>query len=146
MNTASSGGFLGTKLWLQAVARGRDWILCHTSALEYLQLFIGYLNETQIYVYAKEAGEYKNVDYKIVDTFDNIDYVCSGGVLYTSLNQTVNDMLADFDNIDEQSLIEGLSTYYYNSNESFEGLIIRPENQAVFDSIKDWAIEYYDEY
>jgi len=55
-------------------------------------------------------------------------------------------MLDDFDNIDEQALIEGLSGYYYHSHgESFEGLSIKPENMARFNSIKDWAIEYCDE-
>ena len=68
-----------------------------------------------------------------------------GNVLCTSVNQTINDMLDDFDNIDEQSLVEGLSKYYYTNEKSFDGLYISPKNIKLFYSIKDWAIEYYDE-
>jgi len=52
-------------------------------------------------------------------------------------------MLDDFDNIDEQSLIESLSRYYYTHGMSFDGLKIRPENINCFNSIKNWAIEYH---
>ena len=54
-------------------------------------------------------------------------------------------MLDDFDNIDEQSLIEALSKYYYTHGRTFDGLVIKPENIELFNSVKDWAIEYYDE-
>jgi len=145
MTTATSGDYIGNKLWLQAVAGGRDWVLCHTSALECLELFVGYLNEKRIDVYAKESGEYENVNYRIVDSFDGLSIISFRDVRYTSVNQTINDMLSDFDNIDEPSLVEALATYYYTHNDSFEGLEIQPENQVVFDSIKDWAIEYYNE-
>jgi len=145
MNTQTSGCFRGNKLWLQAVAGGREWILCHTSALECLELFVGYLNERRIDVYAKEPGEFENVNYRIVDTFDDLGIASFRDLRYTSVNQTINDMLADFDNIDEQPLVEALSTYYHSHGDSFEGLEIKPENLAVFDSVKDWAVDYYNE-
>jgi hypothetical protein len=145
MISVTSGSFHGNKLWLQAVAGGRDWVLCHTSALECLELFSGYLNEKQIDVYAKELGEYENINYRIMNSFDNLGIVSFRNMRYTSVNQTVNDMLEDFDNIDEQSLIEALSTYYHRHGESFDGLLIEPKNRAVFDSVKDWATEYYNE-
>jgi len=145
MISVTSGDFRGNKLWLQAVAGGRDWVLCHTSALECLELFVGYLNEKQIDVYAKEPGEYENINYRIVDSFDDIGIVHFRNMRYTSVNQTVNDMLSDFDNIDEQSLVEALATYYYRHDDSFDGLEIDFKNQAAFDSISDWAIEYYNE-
>jgi hypothetical protein len=52
-------------------------------------------------------------------------------------------MLEDYDNIDEQSLIEGLADYYFLHGESFCELDIKEENSARFNEIKDWAIEYY---
>jgi hypothetical protein len=52
-------------------------------------------------------------------------------------------MLDDYDNIDEQSLIVGLSRFYYTNGESFEGLHIAPENTELFNSVKEWAVEYY---
>ena len=137
--------FLTARAWHGAVVGGRDMILRHTSALESLQLFNGYMREKRIDVYAKQPGEYENINYRIVDSFDNLGITNYRNVRCTSVNQTINDMLGDFDNIDEQPLIEALATYYYLHNDSFNGLEIAPENQAVFNSIKDWAIEYYNE-
>ena len=62
MVTAMRGDFYGNRSWLQAVAGGRDWVLCHTSALECLELFVGYLNEKRVDVYAKQPGEYENIN------------------------------------------------------------------------------------
>lgn len=145
MVTALRGDYIGNRSWFQAVTRGKDWVLCRTSALECLGLFVGYLNERQIEVYAEEPGEYENIDYRIVESLDNLNIVSFNDVRTTSVNQTINDMLSDFDNIDEQALVEALATYYYLHNDSFDGLVIEPRNQSVFDSIKNWAIDYYNE-
>jgi hypothetical protein len=145
MTSATSNEFLTNRAWHRAVLSGEDVILRHTSALEHLELFGGYLREKTIDVYAKRPGKYENVNYHIVDTFDGIDVVNFGSLRCTSASQTFNDMLADFDNIDEQSLVEGLSRYYYEHGKSFNGLLIKPQNMDGFNSIKDWAIEYYDE-
>ena len=145
MTTATSNEFLTNRAWHRAVIGGKNLILRHTSALEHLEFFLGYMNEKKIDVYARQRGPFENVNYHIVDSFDGIDTVRVGNVLCTSPSQTFNDMLADFDNIDEQSLIEGLAGYYYSHGGSFDGLSITPENIDRFNSIKDWAIEYYNE-
>jgi len=145
MISVTRGNFHGNRSWFRAVAEGKDWVLCHTSALECLELFVGYLYEKRIEVYAKEPGEYDNINYRIVDSFDSLGITNYMGVRCTNVNQTINDMLREFDNIDEQSLVETLATYYYLHGDSFDGLEIDVQNQAVFDSIRDWAIEYYDE-
>jgi hypothetical protein len=137
--------YLTTRAWHGAVIGGRDMILRRTSALEFLELFGGYMREKKIDVYARKRGEYDNINYCVVDTFDGIDYIRFGNVLCASANQTFNEMLADYNNVDELSLIEGLSGYYFTHGESFDGLVIKPENIERFESIKDWAIEYYDE-
>jgi hypothetical protein len=139
----SSDDFLTNRAWHQAVVGGKDLILRRTSALEFLELFSGYLHEHDIDVYAIQPGENGNLNYCLVDSFSGIDYICFGNVLCTSANQTFNDMLNDFDDIDEQSLIEGLSRYYYSHGSSFSSLAISPENAERFNTIKDWAIEYY---
>jgi len=145
MTSMTSNEFLTIRDWHEAVIGGKDLILRHTSALEHLQLFGGYVQENTIDVYAREQGPFENINYHVVDTFKDIDTIRFGNVLCTSINQTLNDMLGDFENIDEQSLIEGLSRYYYTYSKSFEGFFIKPENIDLFNSIKDWAIEYYDE-
>jgi hypothetical protein len=118
-------------------------ILCGVSALENLEMFTGYINETIIDVYAKTKGIYENINYIIVPDFDSIDYIKFGNVLCTTFEQTVNDMLGDFDNADTAALAESLANYYFSNNESFEGLNIKPQNADKFEQIKGWAIEYY---
>ena len=144
MASLSSDDFLTNRAWHRAVVGGRDLILRCTSALEFLELFGGYMHENRIDVYAKQPVESENIDCYLVDSFDGLDYLQFGNVLCTSINQTFNDMLCDFDNTDEQSLVEGLSRYYYTHGLSFSGLSIQPENIECFNSVKDWAIEYYD--
>ncbi|MBS3995296.1 MAG: hypothetical protein KGZ33_05825 [Alkaliphilus sp.] len=51
-------------------------------------------------------------------------------------------MLADYENADEQALVEALSKYYYTHNMSFDGLDIR-FNKEKFEELKDWAIKFY---
>jgi len=145
MTSATSNEFLTIRDWHEAVVGGKELILRRTSALEHLQLFGGYVRERKIDVYARQPGPFENINYHIVDSFDGIAAVRFGNVLCTSVNQTINDMLDDFDNIDEQSLAEGLSRYYYAHGKSFRGLSIKPENIDCFNLMKDWAIEYYDE-
>jgi len=145
MTALTSNDFLTARAWHRAVVGGKDMILRSTSALEFLELFAGYMREKKIDVYAKRREDYRNINYYLVDSFDGIDYIRFDDVLCTSANQTFNDMLRDYDHVDEQSLVEGLSRYYYMHDTSFDGLIIKPENMEYFNSLKDWAIEYYDE-
>lgn len=141
MNTNHRGQYRALRDWFKDVIT-EDVILRYTSALEYMQLFGGYRNERYIEVYALEQGMFINIDYKIIDSFENIEYEESDGIRYTTINQTINDMLRDENNADEQSLIEALENYYYRNNNSFEGLNIEEENQERFNKIKIWAIEY----
>jgi len=145
MAESTRNDFLTTRAWHRAIIGGTGMILRNTSALEFLELFGGYMREKSIDVYAKQRGSYENINYCIINSFERIDYVKFGDVLCASVNQTINDMLSDYDNIDEQSLIEGLSRYYYTHRNSFDGLKIEPENMKCFNSIKDWAVEYYNE-
>ena len=150
MQTVTRNDFLTHRAWFRAVIEGKELVLRHTSALECLGLFVGYLHEKSIDAYAKEEGTHANINYHIVDTFDDIDVVRVGDLLCTSANQTFNDMLSKYgtaeeNTIDEQSLLEGLSKYYFSNNESFDDLHISPENVPHFDRLKEWAIEYYDE-
>ncbi|MDR1421910.1 MAG: hypothetical protein LBI64_03485 [Coriobacteriales bacterium] len=147
MISQTSSEFSTNADWHQAVVGGRDMILRRTSALEFLQLFPGYMREKEIDVYATRPGEFENITYCLVDSFDSIDHVRFGDVLCATPNQTFNEMLANYDNmdetIDEQALIEGLARYYFSHGESFDELEIWPENLARFNEVKDWAIEYH---
>lgn len=140
-----SSNYLSTAEWLHDVVKNSDLILCGISALEFLELFNGYVNETKIYVYAKYYGKFDNIEYNIVRSFNDIEYDDYNGVLCTTINQTINDLLADYDNTDELAFIEALSNYYFFNNESFEKLKINPENINLFNDIKTLAITYYNQ-
>ena len=143
MMSVLSENYISHVTWLQAVVQNKDLILRGVSALEFLELFNGYVNEKNIQVYAKAKGEFDNIDYKIVDSFDEIDYFNLNAVLCASINQTINDMLSDYDNIDELAFLEALSNYYFENDESFNNLKINPENEIIFNQIKNMAINYY---
>lgn len=143
MMSITSTRYLSNVDWLQDVVQGKDLILCGVSALEFLELFNGYVNESKIQVYAKSKGQFDNIEYHIVDSFDNIEYLNFDGVLCTTVNQTINDMLANYDNIDELAFLEALSNYYFANDESFDSLKIKPENLNTFNQVKQIAIEYY---
>jgi hypothetical protein len=120
-----------------------DVVLCLTSALECLDLCTGYLNESQIDVYSKTLLPYDNVNCFTLEDFDNLEIVEIAGLRCTSINQTVNDLLRNFDIIDEQSFAQGLSDYYHLHGKSFAGLKIDPQYDEIFDKMKDWAIGFY---
>jgi hypothetical protein len=141
--TRVSEDYNSTRAWLRDTVTGDNLILRGVSALEYLQLFVGYINEKNIEVYAKEKGEFDNIDYQIIDSFDNVEFTKHGNLLCCTLNQTINDMLTDYENTDELALIQSLSNFYYENNESFKGLYIKPENIKIFENIKSSVINYY---
>jgi hypothetical protein len=130
--------------WFNSVLSGKDVVLCHTSALECLGQFSGYVNENQIDVYATVREPYENINSYLVEGFDDLEVVNIGGLRCTSFNQTVNDMLRDYDIIDEQSLVQALAGFYYRSGGNFDGLRIAQQYADRFNAIRDWAIEFYD--
>jgi hypothetical protein len=112
MRVNSRGGYTSNREWFRDVLQGKDVVLCHTSALECLGQFPGYVNENQIDVYSTVREPYENINWYAVNGFDGMEIVNIAGLRCTSLNQTVNDMLRDYDVIDEQSLAQALANYY----------------------------------
>jgi len=145
MQTVSSGTYLSTQIWMRDATMNEQVILRGVSALEYLQLFVGYLGVNELDVYALSVGMYENINYHIVDNFGAIDFINDGYLLCSTVNQAVNDLLADFENTDEEALANALSNYYHRNNESFSGLYIRPENAKYFDYVREWAVNYYND-
>lgn len=144
MKSKSSDEFISNRAWFRNIFNGEDTILRGLSALEYLQLFVGYVGENEIEVYARNKGQYDNVHYHIISDFSEIDYIEHNGILCSTANQAFNDLMADYDNIDEQALVEALSKYYYNHNMSFRGLNIQ-HNIVKFEELKSWAKKFYSE-
>ena len=77
-----------------------------------------------------------------VENFDGIEYVRENGMMITTVNQTINDMVADEEN-DPQPLLEALSNYYFSHNETFDGLNISEENLSRFQELCEESMQYY---
>lgn len=121
----------------------KNVILAKDSALEFRHLSNDNINKSA-YVYS--CGELNEpFVYKKVDNFDGIDYEVIDGVMVTSVNQTVNDIINDND-IDLQPLYEALNKIYYKNNESFDSITIEEKNKEKFEEIAKNCIDYYNEY
>ena len=56
MTSATNNEFLTNGDWNRPIVGGKDLILRCKSALEHLELFVGYMNEKMIEVYARQLG------------------------------------------------------------------------------------------
>lgn len=139
-----SSDYTSNRAWLRDVVGNQPMILRSVSALEYLQLFVGYFSESKVEVYALEESSEENIRCYIIEDLEAIEYIRFENVLCSSPSQAVNDMLSDFEHSDETALVEALSKYYYSHEESFSGLNIKKENQKRFEELKDWAINYFE--
>ena len=136
-----SSNYTSNTAWLRDVVGNQPMILRSVSALEYLQLFVGYFSESKVEVYALEESSEETIRCHIIE---DLEYIRFENVLCSSPSQAVNDMLSDFEHSDETALVEALSKYYYSHEESFSGLNIKKENQKRFEELKDWAINYFE--
>ena len=139
-----SSDYTSNRAWLRDVVGNQPMILRSVSALEYLQLFVGYFSENKVEVYALEESSEENIRCYIIEDLEAIEYIRFENVLCSSPSQAVNDMLSNFEHSDETALVEALSKYYYSHEESFSGLNIKKENQKRFEELKDWAINYFE--
>jgi len=127
---------------LRRAIEGKDVILRGVSALEYMEKFVGYMAETDVEVYTKEENIGESFDIRVLECFESIDYFQDGHVRCATFNQVVNDMLSEFDTMDDVALAEALSEYYEETG-SFEGLNIEPQYMGNFIEMMDWAREYH---
>ena len=139
-----SSDYTSNRAWLRDVVGNQPMILRPVSALEFLQLFVGYFSESNVEVYALEESTEKNIQCHIIEDLEAIEYIRFENVLCSNPSQAVNDMLSDLEHCDETALVEALSKYYYSHEESFSRLNIKAENRKRFEELKDWAINYFE--
>lgn len=114
--------------YFRKMLQNTEYVLCSVSAAEYLGLYSGTL-EQEIYVLTK------------TDCIKHhIDFTENHHLLYTTVNQTINDLLAD-DTMDEQVILESLADQFHKNN--YAELSITPENQQAFQHFKTHAEAYY---
>lgn len=144
MKTRNCDEYISNRAWFRDIIANQPLILRGQSALEFLEYFDGFIGEENIYVYAFNNSKFENIHCTIIDSFDRIDYVKQGNVLCSTFSQAINDMLFDLQS-DDQIICEALSNYYYESNETFSNLKIRPENLKRYLSLKNCALRFYGE-
>ena len=142
MNNKTGRNYLSNRSWLSDNIADQEVILRGVSALEYLEMFDGYTNESDIFVYSKDLINLPSLIVTVVDSFDEIEYIRFGDVLCSTFDQAINDMLEDED-LDELALSSALGNYYYTHNNSYDGLNIKDSNTDAFEHYKSWGIGYY---
>jgi hypothetical protein len=140
-----SDDFLTNYSWFRAYVEAEDQpvILCHASALECLELFPGYGHEKEIDVFATRKGKFENVNYHIKDDLSQKETVQIDGLTCTTLSQTINDMLDEYDTMDEQALIEALAYYVHYHDSTWQNIAVKPVHQRRFKDIQQWAVEHF---
>lgn len=114
--------------YFRNVLTNTNYVLCLVSAAEYLGL-CNWTTEPQIYVYTKEDCER-----------NHIQTASKSGLYYTTVSQTINDLLSDY-TIDEQVIIEALADQFYKND--YADLDTLPDNQKRFEELKPFAEHYY---
>lgn len=79
-----------------------DYVLCNVSAAEYIGL-CNWTTAPEVYVYTKQEC-----------VQNHIEILSDGYLWYTTVNQTINDLLKD-NTIDEQVILESLAELYFKT-------------------------------
>ena len=129
--------------YLRDLLKDAPCILAYDTAADYLGLSNGSSFHEAADIYVVSSLNLKRTREHIIPSFDTVDYERRNGLLCTTVNQTINDLLrADGDN---QVIQESLADVYFSNGESFDSLHIEKELLPRFEKYKVWAMEYYDE-
>jgi hypothetical protein len=108
---SNRGAYLSHIDWFISVLQGKNVVLSHTSALEALGLFSGYVNESQIDLYALEREPYDNVNYTIVDDQSLVQGLSD---YYHSHGESFDGLEIDPQNMERFKSLEEWAIEYYN--------------------------------
>ena len=137
--------FIGSLSWLKAVREriGEDVVFALDEALMCHGSFGGRSDEFLVWVYGSDSVKRFNGVVVLGNHVSEYNVLNRNGLLYTDLNRTISDALANESLLDMQGVTEALSKYYYSHDESFNGLFVPPEYQERFDALAREAIDYY---
>ncbi len=129
--------------YLRDLLRGAPCILAYDTAADYLGLSNGSSFHGAAHIYVQSPLRIEGTQEHIIPYFREVDHELRNGLLCTTVNQTINDLLrADGDN---QVIQESLADIYFSHGESFDSLQIEEALLPRFEKYKVWAMEYYDE-
>ena len=137
--------YIGALKWLKAVRDqiGEDVVFALDEALMCHGSFGGRSDEFLVWVYGSDSIKRFNGVVVLGNHVSEYNVLNRNGLLYTDLNRTISDALANESLLDMQGVTEALSKYYYSHDESFNGLLIPPQYQERFDTLAHEAIDYY---
>ena len=123
-----------------------EFVLCGSSALEFMGLFVGYINASTVYVYRiSDTDKAVPKEYTVIPLPERkIEYAEKNGIKYTTFEQTVNDMLFDSRLEDPQALMEALNDYLYTYDRDHP--YIWPENISRYEYYKKESAYYYSDF
>lgn len=114
--------------YFRNMIQNTSYVLCSISAAEYLGLYNG-TTDREIYVFKKTDCMKHHIEFNE-----------KNGLFFTTINQTINDLLED-NNMDNQVILEAIADQYHKNN--YAELKIKPENQVNFNQFKEMAEKYY---
>lgn len=137
--------FCSSRAWLRSVADclEHDFVFALNDALICHQLFLGCYTEPFIYGYGDTSLTKYNGIVLLGNEIASYDVVQDGKLCFTSFNRTLTDSIANEQMLDTQGIIEALSDYYYEHNESFDGIFVPPCYQKEYEKLKHYALSYY---
>lgn len=119
-----------------------ECILAFDTAADYLGLTNGG-QRAVAQIYVKKKQDVEETEQTVLQSFDQIEYEMCCGLLCTTVNQTIMDLLEQ--NGDEQIIVESLANYYDEHGNTFKGLQIPEHLKERFEKYSGWAKEYYEE-
>ena len=142
-NYLDSSSFLRkSEYYTELLKNKKNVVLAKDSALEFYHLSNDNISD-KAFVYSCGDLEDPFINKK-VENFDDIDYEVVDGIMVTTLDQTINDIIADND-VDLQPLYEALNKYYHQHNNSFDGIEVNEKNRESFKKIAEDSLDYYNE-
>ena len=129
--------------YLRDLLRDAPCILAYDTAADYLGLSNGSSLHGAAHIYVLSPLHIEGTKEHIISSFSAVEHERRNGLLCTSINQTINDLLrADGDN---QVIQEALADVYFSNGETFDSLQIEHDLLPRFEKYKVWAMEYYNE-
>ena len=119
-----------------------ECILAFDTAADYLGLTNGG-QRAVAQIYVKKKQDVEETEQTVLQSFDQIEYEMCCGLLCTTVNQTIMDLLEQ--NGDEQIIVESLANYYEEHGNTFKCLQIPEHLKERFEKYSGWAKEYYEE-
>lgn len=141
----SSGNFRGTINWLREINSilGGNVVFALDSALACNDYYLGRSNEWLVWIYGDRHLEKYNGVYIIGENVNDKDVEISNGLKFTTFNRTLNDSLANERILDMQGITEALSNYYFQNNESFDGLYPDVRFISLYEQLCKDAVNYF---